>query len=91
MLAWLVEYAVVWINHFREGRDKKTPFERHRDVKHERPLAEFGERVHYLPLDRKHNASHSPDVRYEEGVWLGLVMKSQEVIIGTPSGVVRAR
>ena len=91
VLAWLVEYAATSINHFREGRDKKTPLERHRAMKHERPLADFGERVHYLPLDRKHGASHSPDVRYEEGIWLGLVMKSQEVIIGTPSGVVRAR
>ena len=87
----MVEYAATSINHFREGRDKKTPLERHRVVKHERPLAEFGEQVHYPPLDRKHNASHSPDVRYEEGIWLGLVMKSQEVIIWTPSRVVRAR
>ena len=44
-----------------------------------------------MPLDRKANPVHAPEPRYEEGIWLGMDMRTTEVIIGTPSGVVKAR
>ena len=91
VVAWMISYAATLINYYRVGKDGRTPLERHRGEKTERPLAEFGELVHYLPLDRKNNTSHSPDVKYEDGVWLGVEMQSTEAIIGTPSGIVRAR
>ena len=68
ILAWTIEYAAVLLNYFKEGEDKLTPLERHRGLKHERPLAEFGERVLYLPLDRKSSPQQCPEPRYEEGV-----------------------
>ena len=90
-VAWAIEYAAVLLNYYKEGADGKTPFERHRGAKHERPVAEFGESVLYLPLDRKSHPIHAPEPRHEEGVWLGMDMRSTEVLIGTPSGVVKAR
>jgi hypothetical protein len=63
-IAWAVEYAAVLINYFKEGSDGKTAVERHRGAKHERPMAEFGERVLYLPLDRKSHPVHAPEPRY---------------------------
>ena len=90
-VAWAVEYAAVVMNYFKVGADGMTALERHRGAKHERPLAEFGERVLYLPLDRKSHPVHAPEPRYEDGIWLGLDIRSTEVIIGTPSGVVKAR
>ena len=53
VIAWAAEYAAVIISYFVEGSDGKTALERHRAAKHERPLACFGEKVLYLPLDRK--------------------------------------
>ena len=44
-----------------------------------------------MTLDRKAHPIHAPEPRYEEGIWLGMDMRSTEVIIGTPSGVVKAR
>ena len=31
------------------------------------------------------------DAKFHDGIWLGLRMKSDESIIGTPSGVIKAK
>ena len=86
--AWLIEYAAVLLNLYREGKDKMVPMERLRGEKHDRPIAEFGERVHYLPLG---SGSTFLDARFIEGIWMGMDLRTGEVLIGTPSGVVKAR
>ena len=91
IIAWCIEYAATLLNYFKEGKDGKTPLERHRGLKHDRPVAEFGERVLYLPLDRKSHPVQCPEPRYEDGIWLGMDVRTTEVLIGTPSGIVRAR
>ena len=92
IIAWAIEYSSTLLNYFKEGADGKTPLERHRGEKHERPLAEFGEKVLYLPLDRHaHPVVQAPEPRYEEGFWLGMDVRTTEVIIGTATGIVRAR
>ena len=85
---WLIEYAAVLINVYREGKDGRTPMERLRGQKHERPFAEYGERVLYMPLGDR---PAFPEPRFQEGLWLGLDLRTAEVLIGTPTGVVRAR
>ena len=91
IIAWCIEYAATLLNYFNEGKDGKTPLERHRGLKHDRPVAEFGECVLYLPLDRTSHPVHCPEPRYEDGIWLGMDVRTTEVLIGTPSGIVRAR
>ena len=65
-----------------------SPMERLRGSKYERPVAEFGEQVLYMPLGDR---PAFPEPRFLEGTWLGMDLRSGEVIIGTKSGVVRAR
>ena len=54
-------------------------------------MAEFGESVLYLPLDRKSRPIPAPEAKFQEGIWLGLDQRTEEVIIGTPSGIVKCR
>ena len=91
ILPWLVEYPAVLLNLFRVGKDQRTPMERHTGDKHLRPIAEFGESVWCMPWYLKSNPVSTPDVRFHDGVWLRMDQRTSEVIIGTPSGVVRAR
>ena len=91
IFAWLVEYVSVLLNRYRIGKDHCTPTQRHKAMKHHRALAEFGESVLYLPLDRKNNPIPHPEARFQEGVWLGLDQRTEEVWIGTPSGIIKCR
>ena len=49
-MIWLIEYSATLLNLYREGKDGKTPIERLRGSKHERPVEEFGEQFLYMPL-----------------------------------------
>ena len=53
-------------------------------------MAEFGS-VLYLPLHRKSHPIPAPEAKFQEGIWLGLDQRTEEVIIGTPSGIVKCR
>ena len=88
MASWLVEYAAALLNLYREGKDGKTPMERLKGDKHGRPMAEFGEQILYMPLGDR---PAFPEPRFLEGTWLGIDLRTGEVLIGTRSGVVRAR
>ena len=54
------------------------------------PMATFGERVCYLPL-KTNRRDRSKLERMREGIWLGMRLRSNEALIGTPDGVVTAR
>ena len=54
-------------------------------------MAEFGESVFYLPMDRDRGQTAELDSKFLPGVWLGLEKKTNETKIGTSSGVIRAR
>ena len=71
--AWLIEYAAVLLNLYREGKDKQVPMERLRGDKHGRPVAEFGESIHYLPLG---SAPTFPDPWFLSGVWMGMDLRT---------------
>ena len=51
----------------------------------------FGEKAQWLPAPLRGRERDTMDPSFEEGIWLGLVGKSDEDIVGTPQGVVRAR
>ena len=48
IMPWLVEYSAVLLNVYRVGKDQKTAMDRHKGVKHIRPIAEFGESIGFL-------------------------------------------
>ena len=89
VVPWLIMHSGLLINRFQVGSDGKTPHERLRGRKSKKELVEFGEQVHYLPLDAGDDGKI--DAKWSEGTWLGIKMESDEVIIGTDHGVFRTR
>ena len=53
------------------------------------PIAIFGEKVLYKPLDVQKDKSKI-DAQWESGIWLGIARESNEALVGTSSGVTRA-
>ena len=91
-MPWLVMHECFCHNRFSVGKDGKTPFSRSRGKDFDKPMVEFGERVLYI---RPHNHIgpnlNQADVRAEFGIFLGLRAISNEIYVGTPSGIRKAR
>ena len=53
-------------------------------------MAEFGENVLWLPDTWEGGRMEKLEPKFERGVWLGVCPRTDEEIIGTPAGTVRA-
>ena len=53
-------------------------------------MVEFGECVHFMPIDVLVNQAKMDD-RWIEGVWIGVDIVTDEVMIGTASGVFKTK
>ena len=91
LLTWLVSYATSMRRRFSVGRDGKTAFERNAGRRAVHPLAQFGERVWWMPLQPSNRRLGPLDSRFEQGRYLGPMDGSITVLVGTASGVVKAR
>ena len=69
--------------------DGKTSHEICRGRKFNRQMPEFGDCAMYLKTPA-HKGREKLEPRWESGVFLGIHEKSQELIIGTPEGVVES-
>ena len=85
----MVRWAAMVASRYLVGKDGRTTYERKRGRRCRVPLATFGERVLYRPLDHAKDRSKM-DVQWESGIWLGLSRESNEALIGTSRGVTRA-
>ena len=84
-----VSYASSVINKFTVDTGGNTAHERCRGRKFNRQLPEFGECVMFhKTLSNKHG--EKLEARWESGVYLGVNEASQELIMGTPQGAVKA-
>ncbi|CAK0840427.1 unnamed protein product, partial [Prorocentrum cordatum] len=88
VLTWLVAHAAGCINRGKVGADGRTPHERHKGKAFRKVLPPFGEIIVFLPSARR-------DIKFEGrwkiGVFLGVVEKSSEMLVGYDGRVVRAR
>ena len=89
MLSWFVAYASSLVNKLAIGEDGRTAHERARGRKFGKPLPEFGECVMFAKALPKKNYNKL-EAQWESGVYLGVNDLSQELIIGTSEGVVKA-
>ena len=91
IIPWEVRWSAELLTKYAPGYDGKTPFERIKGERCKVPLAMFREKVMYLPF--KTAASHSQQLqpRMKEGIWLGVIDRIEETIIGTEKGVVKCR
>ena len=87
---WMVMWAAMMLSKYQVGPDGRTPYERRRWRRCNMVVLPVGERV----LHKQIRASKERKDKFEsedlEGVWLRQNRGSDEVLIGTPLGVVRA-
>ena len=89
IIAWMARWAAEWISKYSAGDDGKIPYERIPQEKCMVLLANFGEMVMYLPMKTARESKGVPARRL--GIWLGVLERTEETIIGTTNGVVKCR
>ncbi len=87
---WLVRWAAMNVSRFLVGKDGRTAYERRRGRQCKVPLALFGGNVWYKQLAEGKAKVDKFESEWREGIWLGHSRKSNETLVGTESGVVRA-
>ena len=87
---WLVRWAAMLSSRFLVGKDGETAYERRRGRSCDVPVEKFGEKVWYKELHGKTSEVKKFESLWKEGLWLGHARNSNEVLIGTREGVVRA-
>jgi hypothetical protein len=88
IMTWLVEYAATLQRRCLVGSDGRTPQEKVKGRPSRRPVAEFAEKVWYRPLrDRRSKL----DMVMEEGIYVGIIDRSDEALIAVENGIVKCR
>ena len=88
-MPWLVKYAATLINIASVGKDSKTAYERRHGRKWKKALPIFGECIWWMRPESK--GEQKLETRWEDGVYLGVVTESGEIIVGNQEGVVKVR
>ena len=90
IIAWMTEHVSTLFNRYTVGRDGRTPYERLKGKQSSIRMPPFAEKVLYK---FQGEISHMPKLepRWSEGVFLGVNGRTDEYIIGTPTGTVKAR
>ena len=86
---WLIEWAAATISRYHVGKDGLTSMQRRTGMSCLAQIASFGEKVLYRQLDAKHLVDKA-EPRYSEGIWVGLLPRTNECLIGTVDGVIKA-
>ena len=82
ILAWLVEYGATLYTLFRRGEDGMTPIQRLKGRTWKIELPEFAETVELMKRTK-----HKLAARWEEGIYLGIKLRTSEKIVGTRNGI----
>ena len=90
ILQWVVRWAAMLCSRFLVGRDGQTPFERRRGRRCTQHVVPFGEKVWHREIRHSKERKNKLTSEEKEGIWLGHNRGSNEVLVGTANGVVRA-
>ena len=89
ILAWAVEFSGQVVSRFeRSVSDGKIAYERGKVKRYRKAHVPFGDLVMFMPMEKPKDKG---EVRNCVGIMLGLVDRSDEVVIGTTERVVNAR
>ena len=88
MLTWAVSFAGAALSRFAKGPDGFTAWYRLKQKPYRKALPMWSEKVLYLPAGKR--KSKITD-KWLPGVFLGVIDRSDELQMGTPDGVVKAR
>ena len=87
---WMIRWAAMNVSRYLVGQDGQTGYERRRGRKCNIPVARFGEMVWYRELRENKERRDKFSTEWKEGIWLGHSRNSNETLVGTDDGVVRA-
>ena len=90
IVLWMIRWAAMSASRYLMGKDGKTPFERRRGRKCQLPVVPFGEKVWYHESRDGKERKEKFTSECKEGIWLGHTRNSNEAVVGTKEGVVRA-
>ena len=88
MLPWIVRHAAWLLNRYLVHSDGCTSYQRRWEKSYTSPLCEFAETIQYRATG-KH--LHKLSAAWFQGLWLGRDTEANEVLVGTPTGVIRVR
>ena len=79
------------MSRYQVGRDGRTAYELHAGKPYRRQLVEFGERVYFMPIRLGGARQAKLDPKWQDGAFIGIRDRSDEMLIMTPSGVYKTR
>ena len=94
---WVVRHAAWLHNRFHVKANGRTCFEELHQTRYKQDVVPWGEKVLFLEPRPKHRRlkggrrAQKMDSAMEPGIWLGRSEESDEHLVGTPRGVLRAR
>ena len=91
VLAFLVEHAERLMPRCQVGRVGRTAYELHAGKPYRRQLVEFGERVYFMPIRPGGARQAKLDPKWQDGAFIGIRDRSDEMLIMTLSGVYKTR
>ena len=86
---WMAEWAAGMLTrHVTNPDSGRTPYQEIGSKTCSADIAEFGERVHYLPLKSQAHINEKSKIepKARDGIYLGMRMRPQEHLIGTLLG-----
>jgi len=97
IVLWMIRWAAMMCSRYLIGKDGRTAYERRRGrrcklhvVAFGETVVAFGETVWYRRIRTSKDRKDKFSTEWEEGLWLGHARNSNEHIIGTGEGVIRA-
>ena len=92
VVPWLVLHAGFCHNRYQLGHDGRTPYSRIRGKPFNAPICEFAESIWYkIPKRLIGPDLNKWDDKWSVGVFLGVRTSSNEIYVGTGSGIVKCR
>jgi hypothetical protein len=90
VVAWAVRYAGQLLSRFQKAHDDgKTAFERRKGRPYKRRLPSFAELVMFMTVADRAGPRRKLDERFSTGMYVGLVERTDEVIVLTEDGYFR--
>ena len=78
------------VSRYTVGKDGRTSYERRRDRACRVPMATYGEKVWYKQIREEKERRDKIESEWHEGPWLGQSRSTNETIVETAEGAVRA-
>ena len=85
VIQWMIRWAAMVVS-----KDGRTSYERRRGRACSVPVVTFVEKVWYMQILEQKERKDKIESEWHEGLWLGQSRSTNETIVGTAEGVVRA-